>query len=100
MSDTTQSTPAAFSIREFCRDHGISAPTYYELKKQGLGPAEMRIGTLIRISREAAAAWRHARENPDEAEADAVTRSAEALRERARRAAKRAIASPKHVSRR
>jgi predicted DNA-binding transcriptional regulator AlpA len=91
---------AAYTIREFCQAHGISVPTYYELKKQNLGPAEMRMGRIVRISREAAAVWRQARENPAGAEAEAATRSAEVLRDRARRAAKRAIESPKHVSRR
>jgi hypothetical protein len=95
-----QTESLAFTIREFCRAHGISPPTYYELKRQGLGPAEMRMGAVIRISREAAAAWRHARENPSEAEAEASALSAQALRDRARGAAKRSIASPRHVSRR
>ncbi len=31
--------PLAYSIRAFCRAHGISIPTYYELKKQDLGLA-------------------------------------------------------------
>jgi hypothetical protein len=92
--------PLAYTIREFCRAHGISVPTYYDLKQQGLGPAEMRMGTVIRISRESAAAWRRARENPSEAEAEASSQVADALRDRARRAAKRAIESPRHVSRR
>jgi hypothetical protein len=92
--------PLAYSIKEFCREHGISPPSYYALKRQGLGPAEMRMGTIIRISWEAAAAWRKARENPSESEAEASSQIAEALRDRARRAAKRAIESPKHVSRR
>jgi predicted DNA-binding transcriptional regulator AlpA len=96
----TAAEPLAYTIREFCRAHGISVPTFYEFKKQGLGPTEMRMGAVIRISREAAAAWRQARENPAKAEAEAATRSAEVLRNRARRAAKRAVESPKHVSRR
>lgn len=92
--------PLAFSIREFCRKHGISVPTYYEMKRQGLGPVEMRFGRVIRISAEAAAAWRHARENPTKIEAEGLERTADALRQRARQAAKHAIASEKHVSRR
>ena len=95
---TAAAEPLAFSIREFCRAHGISVPSYYALKKQGLGPAEMRMGSLIRISTESAAAWRRARENPSEAEASAQT--AEAMRARARRAARRSVASPRHISRR
>jgi predicted DNA-binding transcriptional regulator AlpA len=96
----TAAEPLAYTIREFCRAHGISVPTYYEFKKQGLGPAEMRMGAVVRISREAAAAWRQARENPAKAEAEAATRSAEVLRNRARHAAKRAIESPRHISHR
>lgn len=92
--------PLAFNIREFCTKHGISVPTYYEMKRQGLGPAEMRFGRVIRISSEAAAAWRHARENPTKIEAEGLARAADALRQRARQAAKHAIASEKHVSRR
>jgi hypothetical protein len=90
--------PLASTIKEFCKAHGISIPTYYELKKQGLGPAEMRMRAIVRISRESAAAWRAARENPTEAEAEAAARASEAIR--ARRAAARAIESPLHVSRR
>ena len=101
MYDTAQPRPlAAFTISQFCRAHGISVPSYYELKKHGFGPAEMRMGSLIRISIESAAAWRRARENPGEAEAEKSARTAKAMRERARKAAKRAIASPRHVSRR
>jgi hypothetical protein len=101
MYDTAQPRPlAAFTISQFCRAHGISVPSYYELKKHGFGPAEMRMGSLIRISIESAAAWRRARENPGEAEAEESARTAKAMRERARKAAKRAIASPRHVSRR
>jgi hypothetical protein len=100
MSNTSDFTPrAAFSIRQFCRDHDMSIPTYYQMKRRGFGPAEMRINTLIRISHEAAAAWRHARENPGVTEAETVARTAKALHERARRAAKRAIQSPRHISR-
>ena len=97
---TSAVEPLASTIKEFCKAHGISIPTYYELKKQGLGPAEMRMGAIVRISRESAAAWRAARENPTEAEAEAAARTSEAMRVRARRAATRAIESPRHVSRR
>ena len=92
--------PAASSIRQFCRDHGISIPTYYVLKKQGQAPVEMRMGRIIRISAEAAAAWRHARENPSKAEAAETSKMSEAMRERAVNASAKAVASPHHVSRR
>jgi len=49
----------AFKISEFCKAHGISPSSYYELKRHGLGPREMRIGSAgVRISQEAAAEWR------------------------------------------
>jgi hypothetical protein len=49
----------AFSIKEFCAAHGISASTFYEAKREGWGPREMRVGASgVRISREAAADWR------------------------------------------
>jgi predicted DNA-binding transcriptional regulator AlpA len=89
---------AAFTIKEFCQAHGISVPFYYELKKSKHGPVEMRMGALVRISAEAAAAWRHDRENPDKDEAEATATTAKAMKERALRAARKAVESPKHVS--
>lgn len=53
---------AALSIIEFCRAHGISRPTYYNLKKKGLTPREMEVGARRLISQEAAADWRRERE--------------------------------------
>ena len=52
----------AYSIKEFCRRHGISESFYFKLKKQGLGPREMEAGTRKLISKEAAADWRSKRE--------------------------------------
>jgi predicted DNA-binding transcriptional regulator AlpA len=89
---------AAFTIKEFCQAHGISVPFYYELKKSKHGPAEMRMGCMVRISREAAAAWRRDRENPDKAEAEATATTAKAMQERARGAAKSAVKSQLHIS--
>jgi hypothetical protein len=48
----------AYSITTFCKRHGISESFYHKLKSQGLGPATMRIGTRVLITREAAKAWR------------------------------------------
>ena len=60
---------AAYTIREFCEAHRISKSTYYNLRKQGLGPdqcrgAELRPGGRVIITMEAAARWRRARERP------------------------------------
>jgi len=52
----------AFTVTSFCKAHEISTPTYYRLRREGKGPREMRVGSDIRISVEAAADWRRARE--------------------------------------
>jgi hypothetical protein len=93
--------PAASTIRQFCESNNISIATYYKIAKLGAGPREMRLpGNLIRISTEAEAEWRAARENPSAEEAAALAREAERRRERSRKAAKKAVESPLHVSRR
>ena len=55
---TSIGQPLAFSVAEFCRAHSISPRTYYRLRAEGRGPAEIRIGHCILISQEAAARWR------------------------------------------
>jgi len=53
----------AFSIAEFCARNGaISRAHYYNLKKLGLAPREMAVGSRVLITAEAAAAWRRDRE--------------------------------------
>jgi hypothetical protein len=54
--------PFAFSVAEFCRAHRISQAHYYELKRNGCGPDEMKIGRRRIVSTEAAARWRKAME--------------------------------------
>jgi predicted DNA-binding transcriptional regulator AlpA len=90
----------SYTIREFCAAEGITTPTFYKLKKQGLGPKEMRLGTAVRISHRARLAWQRARENPKGKEAEAVRLAAEALLKRSAAAVERAVASPNHVSKR
>ena len=58
----------AFTVNEFCARHRISVQLFYKLKPQGLMPVTFNVGTRVLISREAAAAWRRARET--EAQAD------------------------------
>jgi hypothetical protein len=53
---------AAYSISEFCHDHDISRASYYNMKKSGIGPREMRVNARVLISAEAAADWRRERE--------------------------------------
>jgi len=52
----------AYSIDEFCARHRISPQLFYKLKPQGLMPVTFNVGTRVLISREAAEAWRRARE--------------------------------------
>src|SRR5262245_29279774 len=52
----------AYTIKEFCEAHRISIAFYYVMKDAGWGPREMRAGTRVLISHEAAADWRRARE--------------------------------------
>lgn len=53
---------AAFTVREFCEAHRISPAKYYEMKREGWGPAEMSVGRRRLISYEAASVWRRERE--------------------------------------
>ena len=48
----------AYSIPQFCRVHGISESFFHKLRADGHGPQELRLGTRVLISCEAAAAWR------------------------------------------
>ncbi|MBR0732422.1 hypothetical protein JQ595_27095 [Bradyrhizobium japonicum] len=52
----------AYSIKEFCEAHGIHIDTYFRLQRAGDGPVTMKLRNGTRISVEAAADWRRARE--------------------------------------
>ena len=93
-----QTEPGASTIGEFCKRQRISKPLYYKIRGLGLGPKEMRFAGVVRISHAAESDWQKARENPTEAEAEAVARTASARRTRAVKAAAKAIASPAHIS--
>jgi hypothetical protein len=67
---------AAFTIREFCEAHRISQAMYFEMKKEGYGPAEMGVGRRRLISYEAASAWRREREVEAAALGERAKRSA------------------------
>jgi predicted DNA-binding transcriptional regulator AlpA len=56
-------TRQALSVRQFCDAFGLSEAMFYKIKKQGLGPREMKVGARTLISLEAASAWRIEREN-------------------------------------
>ena len=54
--------PGSYSIDEFCQRHRISRSFYYKLRGAGLGPREMHINSIVRISAQADADWTRARE--------------------------------------
>jgi hypothetical protein len=65
LSGATASSPqCAYTIGEFCEAHRISRSQFYLMLKGGDGPMLMRVGRQSRISVEAAANWRRARELP------------------------------------
>ena len=53
---------AAYSIPEFCEAFGIAIRTYFNLRDEGKGPREMRLGRRVLISAESALAWTRERE--------------------------------------
>jgi hypothetical protein len=57
-----ESEPPVYDIRVFCDAHKISRSSLYNSWQAGTGPRFFRVGTSIRISREAAAQWRRERE--------------------------------------
>ena len=50
------------TINEFCAAERMSRPFYFKLRRLGKGPRELREGRFVRITPEAHAAWRRARE--------------------------------------
>jgi predicted DNA-binding transcriptional regulator AlpA len=48
----------AMTIKQFCKSYAISRSLYYELRKDGLGPQELKVGgRRTVITTEAAEAW-------------------------------------------
>jgi hypothetical protein len=45
------------TIQEFCDDNRISRSFYYKMRRAGVGPDEMRYGTVVRITHRAEAIW-------------------------------------------
>jgi len=66
----------ALSIHAFCALHGISEDLFFKMKREGWGPATMKVGTRTLISHESAAAWRKAREEAAANEEAAATETA------------------------
>lgn len=90
----------AFSILEFCTRNNFGPGTYHKMKRQGLGPDEMRVGNLIRITVEAELKWQRARTYPQGEEAKAKAHSEAVTKARGRKAGNLSAESPRHVSKR
>lgn len=54
--------PLAYTIAEFCEAYRFGRTQYFQMKRRGLGPREMRVGRRVVISKEAAADWQRDRE--------------------------------------
>lgn len=80
------------TIAEFCANNGLKPTKYYELRKEGRGPREMRNGSKVAISPEAELDWRREMEKQTEEQLAIDAR----LRARAIDAAR----SDKHYSKR
>jgi len=92
----TAAERTAFTRAEFCVRNGISLSLYTKLKNLGLGPAEMQLGAATRITLTAEREWQERRANPQGEEAAQAALTKKKLIERARRAGKLAVKSPKH----
>jgi hypothetical protein len=96
--NVTPEIDKAMTIRDFCVAEHLSLPSYFKIRKMGLGPRETRVpGTnIIRISAHARAEW-HTRldemRQSEAAELEAARRYAQTVE-----AGKRAVASASHVS--
>jgi hypothetical protein len=73
------------TITEFCERNGFCKASYYELKRRGQGPRELRALSKVKITLEAEAEWREARQTPDETDLETIER----LQERARKGGRR-----------
>jgi hypothetical protein len=50
-------TGGSMSINTFCERNEFSRSFYYKLRRMGIGPVEIHLGSIVRISHEAEAAW-------------------------------------------
>ena len=91
-------TNRSLTRSEFCYVENMSPTKYHGLKNKGLGPEEMNVDGMIRITPEARAKW-HER-MAELAKSEAAQLEAERRRAQAAQAGKIAAASPLHISKR
>jgi hypothetical protein len=75
------------TIAQFCARNGICKASYYELKRRDQAPAEMRVLSRVKITLAAEAAWREARQTPDERDVATIER----LHKRGRKGGRRRV---------
>jgi hypothetical protein len=90
-------TNRSLTRSEFCYVENMSPTKYHGLKNKGLGPEEMNLDGMIRITPEARARW-HGR-MAELARSEAAQLEAERRRAQAAAAGRIAAQSPLHVSR-
>jgi hypothetical protein len=88
----------SWTLGEFRYFERMSPSKYHELKKRGLGPEEINIDGMKRITPESRERWRQLM--AERARGEAAQLEAERRRAQATIAGKAAAASPLHVSRR
>src|SRR5262245_35085382 len=88
----------SMTLSEFRYVENMSAAKYYDLKNKGLGPEEMNVDGMIRLTPEARASG-HER-LAELAKSEAAQLEAERRRAQAAQAGKIAAASPLHISKR
>ena len=93
--------PPSLTIPEFCAGEQISEATYHKLRRDGLGPREMRYPGLkvVRISIAARDAWREMMENPTPKMKKQIDAEHKARSDRLCAAGKRGAASTNHPCR-
>jgi hypothetical protein len=91
-------THRSLTRSEFCYVENMSTTKYHDLKNKGLGPEELNVDGMIRITPEARAKW-HER-MAELAKSEAAQLEAERRRAQAVEAGKIAAASSLHISKR
>ena len=88
----------SYTIPEFCRVERISQAYYAKIRAMGLGPEEMRIGTVVRITHTKRLEWQERMMNPPPELAAKKQEEIEKLKMKGRLAAKLSVQSPRHIS--
>lgn len=86
-----------WTIAGWCERWKISAAYFYKMQRDGSGPKTFRKDGIVRITPEADAEFKNRYENP---ESEEHQRSKRARQEHASKAAKKAIRSDRHISKR